>query len=306
VSSGGYMAGQFQIAHSSIVKGVGIVAAGPFGCAESSSALAFPYWPTAVLQNARRALDACMATNGGGPDVGKLATRARELAADGDIDPLDGVRDDRAYLYSGAKDELVEVGVVKAAAALLTELGVPAQNVALWTERPGGHAFITEAEGGSCETTAAPYIVDCDYDQAGSILAQLLGRLEPKSAKPNAQFRAFAQRPFAKGLGNGFSDLGVVYAPQSCIDAPGCRVHVFFHGCEQGRAEIGDALIEGSGFAGWADANRLVILFPQVEGSAVNPKGCWDWWGYSGLDYLAKDAPQIAGVFAMLERLSER
>jgi hypothetical protein len=35
LSSGAYMAGQFHVAHSSIVKGAGLVASGPYACAES-------------------------------------------------------------------------------------------------------------------------------------------------------------------------------------------------------------------------------------------------------------------------------
>ena len=46
------------------------------------------------------------------------------------------------------------------------------------------------------------------------------------------------------------------------------------------------------------------ILFPQIAGSMVNPNGCWDWWGYSDIDYLGKDAPQIAAIWAMAERLA--
>ena len=62
--------------------------------------------------------------------------------------------------------------------------------------------------------------------------------------------------------------------------------------------------IEGSGFARWADTNRLVILFPQVEASVLNPKACWDWWGYTGKNFLTKDAPQIAALWRMVERLA--
>lgn len=306
LSSGGYMAGQFQVAHSSIVKGVGIVAAGPFGCAQSQAALLFPYWPTAVMQNGYRALHTCMATDDGVPDVENLAKSVRKLAEDDEIDPLDNLKDDRAYLYSGRNDGVVRTEIVKAAASLLEKLGVPAGNIALWTDRPGGHAFLTEAEGASCETTAAPYIIDCDYDQAGSILTQLLGKLEPRSPEPKGRYAAFDQGPLVRGLGNGMADLGMIYVPQSCEAEPGCRVHVVFHGCEQGLPKIGEVFVKGSGFAEWADANRLVILYPQVEAGASNPNGCWDWWGYTGLDFLSKDAPQIAGVRKMLDRLAER
>ena len=37
----------------------------------------------------------------------------------------------------------------------------------------------------------------------------------------------------------------------------------------------------------------------------VNPQGCWDWWGYAGLDYLGKDAPQIAANWVMAEQLAK-
>ncbi len=306
LSSGGYMAGQFQIAYASIVKGVGIVAAGPFGCAQSQAALLFPYWPTAVMQNGYRALHTCMATDDGVPNVENLAQSVRKLAEEGEIDALDYLKDDRVYLYSGRNDGVVRTEIVKAAASLLEKLGVPAGNIALWTDRPGGHAFLTEAEGASCETTAAPYIIDCDYDQAGSILTQLLGKLEPRSPEPKGRFSTFDQGPFVRGLGNGMADQGMVYTPQSCEAEPGCRVHVVFHGCEQGVPKIGDVFVKGSGFAEWADANRLVVLYPQVEAGASNPNGCWDWWGYTGLDFLSKDAPQIAGVRKMLDRLAER
>ena len=36
ISSGGYMAVQFQVAHSNRVRGAGIVAGGPYFCAEGS------------------------------------------------------------------------------------------------------------------------------------------------------------------------------------------------------------------------------------------------------------------------------
>jgi poly(3-hydroxybutyrate) depolymerase len=40
ISAGGYMAVQFHVAHSSTVSGVGVLAAGPYYCAENSLRLA--------------------------------------------------------------------------------------------------------------------------------------------------------------------------------------------------------------------------------------------------------------------------
>ena len=96
----------------------------------------------------------------------------------------------------------------------------------------------------------------------------------------------------------------MVYIPAACTGQNGCRLHIALHGCEQNRDQVGMTFIEDSGFARWADTNRLVILFPQVEASILNPKACWDWWGYTGKDFLTKDAPQIAAIWKMVQRLA--
>jgi hypothetical protein len=54
-------------------------------------------------------------------------------------------------------------------------------------------------------------------------------------------------------------------------------------------------------------------LYPQAQISdpiPFNPKGCWDFWGYSSPDrsdpnFYSKQAPQIAAVMGMLERLAQ-
>ena len=68
---------------------------------------------------------------------------------------------------------------------------------------------------------------------------------------------------------------------------------------------MGDELIKESGYAQIADTNRFFIRFPKTKASAINPQGCWDWGGYTDLDYLGKDAPQIAAIWAMVEQLAK-
>ena len=70
LSSGAYMAGQIQVAHAKDIVGAGIVAGGPFACAESPASRIFPFWPTAVAQNGTQALFQCMKTNWGSPTRG--------------------------------------------------------------------------------------------------------------------------------------------------------------------------------------------------------------------------------------------
>jgi poly(3-hydroxybutyrate) depolymerase len=305
LSSGAYMAEQIEVAHSTQIVGAGIVAGGPYACAETESSRLIPFWPTAVAENASQALNKCMQTSWGTPDPKALAKRAKELAEDGKIDKLAGLADDNVYLFSGNEDQTVTRPVVEAAANFLKEVGVKADNVTL-VEKEGGHAFITEQGGAACGVTATPYVSDCDYDQAKAILTWIYGPLAEPSAEPKGRFILFDQQPFSEP-GDGFADEGVVYVPPSCTEQPGCRVHIALHGCQQSREAVGDDFIKESGYAEIADTNRLIILFPQVKASAaVNPEGCWDWWGYTGLDYLGKDAPQIAAIWAMVEQLAKR
>lgn len=275
LSSGAYMAGQIELAHSKDIVGAGIVAGGPFACAETASTRLFPYWPMVLWQNAMQAANACMQVFWGEPDAAALAVRAKELAQGGKIDPLAGLDDDKVYLFSGEADETVRRPVVEAAKRFYEAAGVPSANITL-VESQGGHAFLTETEGTACGVTAEPYVSDCDYDQAKAILEWIYGPLAPPLAAPTGQFIVFDQSVFDKSPPNGLAKEGVVYVPRTCANESGCRLHIVLHGCDQARESVGDAFIEKSGFARYADTNRLVILFPQVAGSLVNPHGCWD------------------------------
>lgn len=304
LSSGAYMAGQIELAHAKDIVGAGIVAGGPFACAETTAARIFPFWPVAVGQNAAQAIYGCMKTTLGAPDPAALVARAKALAKDGEIDPLAALAAHNVYLFSGNEDETVTRPVVEAAKAFYELAGVPVGNVTL-VEGEGGHAFITEEGGAACGITKEPYVSDCDYDQARAILGWIYGPLQPRSASPQGEFIVFDQTAFSDP-GDGFADEGVVYVPPSCKTQPGCRVHVALHGCQQSRETVGDAFVKEAGFAEVADSNRFVILFPQAVASAYNPEGCWDWWGYTGLDYLGKDAPQIKAIWAMVEHLAQQ
>ena len=53
-----------------------------------------------------------------------------------------------------------------------------------------------------------------------------------------------------------------------------------------------------------------MVLYPQTTawsgkwfGSSANPRGCWDWWGYSGRRFHRRDGKQMAAVAAMVNAL---
>ena len=264
------MAVQLHVAHSSFVKGAAVVAGGPYYCARGSLWTALyncmtPGWWTPL------------------PPASQLKAQTEALAGAGRIDAPSNLSSARAWLFTGRNDRTVDPAVVRELQAYYALFGVKAKLV---DDKPAGHAMVTEAAGNKeCSATRDPYINDCDYDAAGELLKHLLGPLKPPAtAGPLREF-----------------DQGLVYVPGTC-DRERCRVHVAFHGCRQSV----DRFARDAGYNRWAEANSLIVLYPRVEASwfPFNPRGCWDWWGYTGSAYHTKEGAQIRAVKAMLEKLS--
>ena len=157
------------------------------------------------------------------------------------------------------------------------------------------HVFPAKGHGNSCFEIVAPYVGDCDYDGAGELLAYLYPGLKPPQAEPVAKLRE-VDLP-----GAGDADLmetAYLFVPPVCEDgAERCGLHLVLHGCAQSAEVVGTDFIEQSGYLPWAEANGIVLAFPQVEKSLMapmNPHGCWDWWGYTGDDYARRSGKQMA------------
>lgn len=289
LSSGAYMAVQFHVANSSRIYGAGVVAGGPYFCAEGSLATA---------------LNRCMNTFMGVPDAAALVSRARALGNEGRIDPLPGLSDDRVYLFSGTQDVTVTRPVMDAAREFYRQVGIAEQRIKYVTNVRAGHAFIVEEAENTCSMTGSPFINDCDYDQAGDILQHLYVPLEPPGAASEGRLFEFDQSEFlANPETHGMSSRGFVYIPAACAAGETCRLHIAFAGCKQTPADIGDLYARTTGYNDWAETNRLVILYPQTSVSSGNPNGCWDWWGYDDPDYHTKRGRQMAAVARMATRL---
>ena len=234
---------------------------------------------------------------------GMLLKRASSLADEGKIDPLSGLQRRRIYIFTGTDDRTVAKSVAEAGRDFFLAAGVPAANIE-FVSIAGGHAFLTADKGAACNKSESPYVNNCHYDQAGAVLTFIYGPLAPKAPAKGENFLTFGQAAYTAPDAK-LADEGVVYVPSACRKEGRCRVHIVFHGCTQSRADVGDAVIRESGFADWAETNRIIVLFPQDAASLLNPQGCWDWWGYTGLDYLTREAPQIKSVQSMLARLGE-
>jgi len=290
VSSGGYMAVQMHVAHSSRVKGVGALAAGPYYCAQGS------LWT---------ALSSCMRPGGWSPlpDINALKAKTERFAREGAIDPATGIVDARVWLFSGTEDLTVGTRVVEALSGFYALFNA---DLVFVKDKPAGHAMVTADAGGACGETEPPFINDCDYDAAGELLKHLLLKLAPPAAEADGRLIAFDQREFADVHAISMADEGYAYVPRACDSQP-CRVHVAFHGCRQNAQAVGERFVRDAGYNRWADSNRLIVLYPQTIARwwwVYNPRGCWDWWGYTGADYATKEAPQMRAVLGMIERLA--
>ncbi|WP_414222677.1 depolymerase [Cupriavidus necator] len=294
LSSGAFMAVQYQVAYSASVVGAGVIAGGPYYCAAGNVFNApicmgqVPFVP---------------------PNPALMVTAAAGFASLNQIDSIANLQKTRIYVFSGTKDTVVHQQAVDATVSFFREVGVQKSNLVYVNNVPAGHAFITPSFGNECSENAPPYISHCfvgkqNYDQAGALLQHIYGILKPPSRKLTGKIIPFNQREFAAAA-TGMADTGYIYVPKSCEEGTECKVHVAFHGCKQSAAVVGDDFYAKTKYNYWADTNDILVLYPQVDASTVpfNPQGCWDWFGYTGGDYALKTGPQLSAVNAMVSRL---
>ncbi|SUX54416.1 extracellular catalytic domain type 2 short-chain-length polyhydroxyalkanoate depolymerase [Chromobacterium vaccinii] len=310
LSSGAFMAAQYSVTYSASVAGAGIVAGGPFYCAGLNK-----------LGGADRfmltASNQCMRPQGAAPSGAAAWKEAQQFARDGAIDPVDNIKRQRLYIFTGASDSVVYPKVVAQTRAFYLNAGVPESQIRYVDTVNAGHALLTSNPGDeACPVNVSPAagstktnLNNCGFMQSQDILRQLYGNdLKPPAAKLSGELLDFDQTEFSQSRYTGLSDIGHVYVPAACRKQS-CRVHVVFHGCTQEDSRIGNRYYTSTGYNQMADRNRIIVLYPQIRTDPKrNPQGCWDFWGYSSKDpvrpdFYARTAPQMSAIRAMVERL---
>lgn len=326
LSSGGFFAHQFHIAFSSRVMGAAIVAGGPYGCVDIISN---PFMPWTQLKPLAAAVVACTNTAGDRfwglrpkpPQASDSANLVTEAFLAGQIDDPDHLENDRVWLFHGSVDRVVSPQIGTALAELYQML-VSDGAVATMTEErdePASHGmpiaraqFETGSSAPECAEHAAPYLIHCGFDATGLFLAHLYGdSFEGAYADPDemGMLLSFDQSAFFEnGADASLADLGYIYLPHDCFSDE-CGLHVAFHGCEQSvQVSNGsftrDEFLHESGYTHWAGGNRIVVLFPQVKPSRSNPRGCWDFWGFTGSQWRTREGLQMRAVAAMIEAIA--
>jgi hypothetical protein len=290
ISAGAVMAHQLHIAYSDLFSGAAIISGGPYNCADNSLITA---------------MKRCMMNTDQPLPVEQFSAQIRQGAEAGNLADPANLKDDRVYLFHGTMDTKISAQVHNATATLYAEF-IPIDRIRQVNDVVAGHVFPAKGHGNSCTELVPPFVGDCNYDGAG----ELLTHLYPGLNEPNAEADTGLLEVVLPGADEAeLMETAYLYIPPACAEGrQSCALHLVLHGCAQSAEVIGMDFIEQSGYLPWAEANDIVLAFPQVEKSLVaplNPHGCWDWWGYTGDDYATRNGKQMAVLAGWIGDLSK-
>ena len=346
ISSGADLAPMLHVAFSDAVFGSGVFAGQAYGCAVTAFAGEPRQACAAQPAGARGPGCVGLASTGaapcvgcGGPagttvgydhckktpgviDVAALRGGAAAAAAAGTVAPLANLRAARVYAYRGTKDTVYLPGCVNATAAFFQpyvadaarqiafEAGIPSQH-----SQPSTDPAIPRD---SCGNYTIGGMQNCGYDGVGAMLQHFYDgalRAPPAGARADAaRHIPFSQDAYgnASAQFGGLATTGFVYIPTRC-EAGTCRLHIALHGC--GQSYVSDAGKQGllypllAGYAQWADANGIVVLFPQGGGfvergwttdAAQVMAQCHDGYGQTGPAFLTRAGVVLSAIHRMM------
>ncbi|MGP8291008.1 poly(3-hydroxybutyrate) depolymerase [Vreelandella zhanjiangensis] len=298
VSSGGYMATQLAVAWPERFSGVGVLAAGPWGCSQGSLSMA---------------LNQCMMTRGGLPDLEDLEDRRERYTQNEQAGDQAALGKLRAFIWHGGADNVVDPELVELLAGQWRQWLAAPDQLRVVRNPTAGHGWpvrlheeetVGPHELGNCRQGGGSHVLACDEDVAREMLDWLYPERETVSPE-SGELVAFDQSEFAvKGL----ADTGYLFIPVSCEDEA-CPVTIALHGCQMSTNAINDTFVSHSGLNHWAARHRQIVLYPQIDSSLSNPQGCWDWWGYAESLWQqnplhdTREGSQVSALIAMLDRL---
>ncbi len=70
---------------------------------------------------------------------------------------------------------------------------------------------------------------------------------------------------------------------------------------------VGLKFAQSSGYLDYVETNNIMVLFPQTDitelNYPLNPKGCWDWYGWTGDDYATNKGAEPKWLMAWIKEL---
>jgi len=291
LSSGGYMAAQFQLAHADWVKGAAIVAAGPVYCAQN---------------NLMNALDHCINKVGSAIPLADINKQLKDWSVQGLLASEAEIKQSKVWLLHGTADQKIAKAVADALHQQYQEW-LPKTQLSYLQDKNFAHHMPTLNQGSACDTSEAPFLGKCNYDAAGEALTFIQTDLKAPADSSSGSIYPVEQQKIAGDLAATMAEQGFVYVPKSCEQGQSCTLHISFHGCNQHADAVGMAYVEHAGFNRYADSNNIVVLYPQTRASnlmPMNPQACWDWWGYTDGNYANRKGQQIQAVVKLAQFLA--
>ncbi len=292
VSSGGFMAVQLHLAYSSVFSGAASLAGGIYECAKG---------------DVGRSQNVCMS----GPQ--NIVTKdhveiAKARALKGDIDDLNNLANDRVAVFASPKDLVIKpVGSDKLVE--FYEALVSKPSITRLSNPDAAHGFPTLGFGNQCSMMGSPWLLKCNDDVAGKVLAAIEPTSRTMAARGTqdlANLIYFEQTKLLPATSRMYA-WGAAYIPKACRTAgAGCGLHVALHGCQMNPDFIQKQFVENAGYNEWAETNNMVVLYPQSAKGTGNPYGCWDWFGFSGANYTSKTGVQMQAVRTLMTAIGAK
>ncbi len=198
ISSGGFFAHQCHVAYSELVSCAGVMAGGPYACAEQTpSMLAFNPLASVFValgvctRQGRSALGPMAYWLPQWPSVEQSLDVTKAERGSGQIDDPAYLANDRVWLFVGANDEVVPRATPEALRDHYLAPGLDAAAVRLDHDPSANHGVPIEEFTGTtdhaileCHEYGLPFLIDCGFDAA----ERLLRRLHPAgfTAEPGA------------------------------------------------------------------------------------------------------------------------
>lgn len=286
VSSGAFMANQMATAFSKSFLGFASVAGGIFWCSQGSS---------------QKAQSECMS---GTDRIDPLIQikKAQELSEKQEIDPLENLAKQKVFLFASPKDTIIKPPSSDKLFEFLKAF-IPETQIKFENQVDMAHGFPTLNFGASCKLGFLPWLLKCNYDLAGDVLNYFYKLENQRGEMKSENLKEFDQTEFGTALTPLFAK-GWVYVPEACQKGERCQLHMALHGCQMNPDYIQDQFAKNAGYNEWAEANNLIIVYPQsAKLGQPNPYGCWDWFGFTGENFVTKNGSQMKALKSMIDRI---
>lgn len=297
-SAGGSAAVQHLVAFSSLVDGAAVAAGSPYGC----GSLARPDYT-------------CM--HGTGMSIRSANQYLEQRAAEGKIDDPKNLKRTPVILFSGSGDSMVYMKVMIDVQKQLQSY-VDEDKLHSNFETAAGHVW--SIDHGACVCGVCPYgglgnfqccqVNNCEYDLSGEFMRATYGmHVKPRAtASPNLywinQWDYWTAGP--PKLTATVMEWMVAYVPDSCKAAPSqCKLHINYHGCSKPEWRQRIAWATGLDLNEYAEANDMIVLYPQAQGSHSSGEGCWNWEAYGDdPDFDTREGKEMSMVMRIAANLT--